>query len=66
MGGDVLMSRTIVAPLLGFIFLTLQIVFKIDIDEATKQQITLWVADGFALGAVIYGICKSHKKKVDK
>ena len=60
------MSRTIVAPLLGFIFLTLSIVFKIDIDETTKAQITAWVGDGIALGLILYGIFKNHKKKVDK
>lgn len=60
------MSKTIVAPLLGFIFVTLSLVFKIDIDEATKAQITLWVSDGVALGFILYGIVKSHKKKVDK
>jgi hypothetical protein len=63
MEGDVLMNKTIVAPLLGFIFVTLQLIFKVDIDEATKAQITLLVADGVALGAVLYGIYKSHKKK---
>jgi hypothetical protein len=60
------MSKTIVAPLLGFIFLTLQLIFKIDIDEVTKAAITSWVADGVALGIILYGIFKNHKKKVDK
>ena len=60
------MSKTIVAPLLGFIFLTLQLVFKIDIDEATKANLSAWVGDGIALVLVIYGIFKDHKKKVDK
>jgi hypothetical protein len=60
------MSKTIVAPLLGFIFLTLQLIFKVDIDEATKANISAWVGDGIALGLVLYGIYKNHNKKVDK
>jgi hypothetical protein len=60
------MSKTIVAPLLGFIFLTLQLIFKVDIDETTKANISAWVGDGIALGLVLYGIYKNHNKKVDK
>ena len=60
------MSRTIVAPLLGFIFLTMQVVFKINVDEATKENLTAWVGDGIALAVVFYGIWKNHRKKVDK
>jgi hypothetical protein len=60
------MSKTIVAPLIAYIFLTLQVVFHVEVDEATKQQITLWVADGVALGLIFYGIYKNHKKKEEK
>ena len=61
------MSKTIIAPLLGFIFLTLQIVFHVEIDDQTKADLTIWVADGVALGLLLYGIYKNHKKKeVDK
>jgi ABC-type Fe3+-siderophore transport system permease subunit len=59
-------NKTIVAPLLGFIFLTLQFVFKVELDEQTKAGISEWVGDGIALALVLYGIFKDHKKKVDK
>ena len=63
MEGDVLMSKTIIVPLLGFVFLALSLVFKIDLSEDLKKQITDFVEYGVALGAVLYGIFKSHHKK---
>jgi hypothetical protein len=60
------MSKTIIAPLLGFIFLTLSLVFHVDIDEQTKADLSTWVGDGVALALILYGIFKDHKKKVDK
>jgi hypothetical protein len=63
------MNRTIIAPLLGFIFVGLQLFFHIDIDEATKASISAWIGDGVALALILYGIWKNHqkdKKKVDK
>ena len=56
------MAKTIIAPLLGFIFVGLSLILHIDLSEDLKQQITQFVTDGVALGVILYGIIKNHKK----
>ena len=56
------MSKTIIGPLLGFIFVTINMFFHIDLSEDLKQQLTQWITDGVALSLIVYGIFKNHKK----
>jgi hypothetical protein len=57
------MGKTVIAPLIAFVFLTLKLIFNIEVSEEIQAQIIDWVSSGVALGFILYGIFKSHKKK---
>lgn len=60
------MAKTLIVPLLAFIYLTLDLVFGINLSDELKLKINDWVANGVALAVILYGIIKSHKKKPKK
>ena len=57
------MSRTIVAPIVGVIVLLLKATLGIEIPEELQFQIIDACVTVSAIGAVVYGIVKDHKKK---
>lgn len=54
--------KTIIAPLLGFIFVGLKLFFHIELPEELQNSITSWVVNGVALAAILVGIIKNHFK----
>lgn len=55
------MNKTVIAPIIGFLALTLEWLFNINIGEELQGQIADFIINGVALGAVLYGIIKNHK-----
>lgn len=60
------MSKTMIAPLVALLALALKLAFGIDLSEEIQAQIIDVAGSVAALGLVLYGIVKNHKKKVDK
>jgi hypothetical protein len=57
------MSKTIIAPLIGFIALIAGALFHVPIGEATQAQIVEFISQGIALVLVLDGIFRNHKKE---
>lgn len=57
------LEKTIIAPIIGVIVLAVQLIFDIQIPEDLVEKIVVYVANGVALGSVVYGILKNHEKE---
>jgi hypothetical protein len=56
------MNKTIIAPIIAFIFIAVKMVFGIDFDEEFQKKVIDFVTVGAGLVGVGYGIYKNHKK----
>lgn len=59
------MHRTIIAPVVAFVFLLIKMVFGIDVPEHIIAEVIDVIASGTALGLVLLGIMQNHKKHPD-
>ena len=57
------MYKTIVAPVIATIAIAAQLIFKIDISEEVQNQVVEALVNIIAVGAILYGIIKNHKKE---
>ena len=57
------LQKTVIAPIIGVIVLAVQLLFGIEIPEQLVEQIIVYVANGVAIGSVVYGILKNHDKR---
>jgi hypothetical protein len=57
------MSKTIIAPIVGFIFIAIKMIWGIDFDEDFQQKVIDCITVGAGLAAIGYGIVKNHIKK---
>jgi hypothetical protein len=55
--------KTIIAPILAFIFIVLKAVFNIDFGTELEGQITDWAVTGAAIVLAAWGIIKNHFDK---
>lgn len=56
------MSKTVIIPIVGFLAIVLNLVFHINIDESTQADIVNVGSQVVALGLVLDGIFRNHKK----
>lgn len=56
------MSKTIIAPIVGFLIVALKVVFGIEVPEEVGGQIVDFIVTGISLVALVYGIIKNHSK----
>jgi hypothetical protein len=56
------MSKTIIAPLVGFIAIIVNLVFHVQLEQATTDQIINVASQAVALVLVLDGIFRNHKK----
>lgn len=56
------MSKTIIAPIVAVLAIVVQLVFGVEIPEDVVEQIVAVVGNVVAIGLVVYGIVKNHKK----
>ena len=57
------MKVSLIAPLLGFIFVGLKLIFHIDVPEDIQHRFVSFSEEAVALAAIGYGIFKNHFKK---
>jgi hypothetical protein len=57
------MSKTIIAPLVGFVVLFLQVAFNVKIPKDVQTMLVDVLVTGASLATVLYGIFKNHQKK---
>lgn len=55
--------KTIVAPIVGIVFLALKGLLGIEVSDDLQAQVTDWVVTGVLVGISVYGVFKDHKKK---
>lgn len=56
------MARTIIAPIVGFLVILVELIFGIEIGEDLVSRIIEVLVEAAALGTILYGIFKNHKK----
>lgn len=52
--------KTMIAPFIAVIAITLQLVLGIELPQELQNDMTSTVASVVAIGAVVYGIFKNH------
>lgn len=57
------LQKTVIAPIVGVIVLSLQLIFGVEIPEDVVDKIVVVAANAVAVGSVVYGILKNHDKK---
>ena len=57
------MYKTIVAPIVATIAIVAQLIFGVDIGEEVQSQIVEALVNVIAVGAILYGIIKNHKRE---
>lgn len=60
------MGKTIIAPIIGFIIVVLNMVFGIEIPDAVANDLVDAVVNILSVGLIFYGIIKNHNKKEKK
>ncbi len=60
------MYKTVVAPIIATIAIAAQLIFKIDISEEVQNQVVEALVNIIAVGAILYGIIKNHKREEDE
>lgn len=56
------MGKTIIAPLVALIFMILQNLFGLNVGTEVQNQIVELIVNIVALGTILYGIIKNHRK----
>lgn len=59
------MGKTVIAPIVATIAILAQLVFGIEIPADVVDQLVVVAGNAVAIGFVIYGIVKNHKKDLD-
>jgi hypothetical membrane protein len=57
------MSKTIIAPIVGFLVVLVKLVFGIELADDIVNQVIDTSVTVASLGLVLIGIFKNHKKK---
>lgn len=57
------MYKTVVAPIVATIAIVAQLIFGVDIGEEVQSQIVEALVNVIAVGAILYGIIKNHKRE---
>jgi hypothetical protein len=57
------MSKTVIIPIVGFLAVVFNLIFHVNIDEATQGDIVNLVSQAVALVLVLDGIFRNHKKE---
>ena len=57
------MYKTIVAPIVATIAIVAQLIFGVDIGEEVQSQVVEALVNVIAVGAILYGIIKNHKRE---
>lgn len=52
--------KQLIAPFIAVIFILLQTVLGVEVDEAIQNQVIDVIANLLAVGAVVYGIIKNN------
>lgn len=60
------MYKTIIAPIIATIAIVVQLLFGIDISEEVQSQVVEALVNVIAVGAILYGIIKNHKREEDE
>lgn len=55
--------KTIIAPFIGVIVITVKMLFGIDIPESVQNEVVDVLTSGIAIALVVYGIIKNHFNK---
>lgn len=56
------MGKSIIAPIVGFLIVLVELIFGIEVGQDVASQIIEWLVAGASLVAIVYGIFKNHKK----
>ena len=56
------MSKTIIAPIIGFLAIIVNLAFHVPINDATQEQVVNVISQVVALVLVLDGIFRNHKK----
>ena len=57
------MYKTIIAPIVATIAIVAQLIFGVDIGEEVQSQIVEALVNVIAVGVILYGIVKNHKRE---
>ena len=52
--------KQLIAPFIAVVFILLQTVLGVEVDEAIQNQVVDVIANLLAVGAVVYGIIKNN------
>jgi hypothetical protein len=56
------MSKTVIAPIIGFLVIIVNLIFHVQLSQATTDQIINVASQAVALVLVLDGIFRNHKK----
>lgn len=54
--------KTIIAPIIAVLAITLQLVFGINIDSEVQNELIISIANLGVVGVAIHGIIKNHRR----